>query len=142
MRQGVSILLFNEEGKILLSQRLNTSHSGFWQGAGGKVEDGELPELAMIREVKEEAGITLEVSQLHKLVETEQWSLSNYVYMLHGYMATARQDQQPQRMEPDKHSEWKWVDLDKALDEYNLLKGVRTLIEEYKKVKGYECRAV
>lgn len=133
MKHGVSLVLLNNQGQVLLSQRLATTHSGYWTGPGGRVEDGEEPFKALLREVQEEAGLDLSRNIIEKLIETEQWSLSNYPYILHGYMTTIRTGQQPKRMEPEKHSDWVWVDVDKALSEYNLLKGVRAVLEEYKK---------
>ena len=48
----------DRDGRILLSQRpSNKSMSGLWEFPGGKVESGELPEEALIRELKEELGI-------------------------------------------------------------------------------------
>ena len=56
----VSIALINNENKILLSKRPEKKHlSGFWEFPGGKVEDGETPEKALIREVKEELNIDI-----------------------------------------------------------------------------------
>lgn len=54
----VAVVLVDRDGRILLSQRpSNKSMSGLWEFPGGKVESGELPEEALIRELKEELGI-------------------------------------------------------------------------------------
>ena len=56
----VSIALINNENEILLSKRPEKKHlSGFWEFPGGKVEEGETPEKALIREVKEELNIDI-----------------------------------------------------------------------------------
>jgi 8-oxo-dGTP diphosphatase len=52
-------IVFNEDQKILIAQRpSHTSHPGFWEFPGGKIEANEIPEEALIRELNEEVGIT------------------------------------------------------------------------------------
>ena len=56
----VSIALINDSNEILLSKRPNNKHlAGFWEFPGGKVEDGESPESAIVRETKEEINIDI-----------------------------------------------------------------------------------
>ena len=50
--------------KILAAKRSNTMpHSGYWEFPGGKIEDDELPEDCLIREIQEELDCTIEVNQ-------------------------------------------------------------------------------
>ena len=57
-----------EQGRVLLSQRKSGSHlAGAWEFPGGKVEPGESPETALIRELAEEVGITVEAPCLAPL---------------------------------------------------------------------------
>ena len=54
----VAVALIDKGGRILLAQRPpNKSMAGLWEFPGGKVEDGENPEDALIRELNEELGI-------------------------------------------------------------------------------------
>lgn len=54
----VAVVLVDREGRILLSQRPSgKSMAGLWEFPGGKVENGEVPEEALIRELNEELGI-------------------------------------------------------------------------------------
>lgn len=54
----VAAALIDKDGRVLLAQRpLNKSMAGLWEFPGGKVEDGENPEDALIRELNEELGI-------------------------------------------------------------------------------------
>ncbi|MDQ0191791.1 NUDIX hydrolase [Paenibacillus wynnii] len=50
-------------GKILLVQRAANDHigAGTWECAGGKIEFGEGLEAALVREIKEETGLTVSV---------------------------------------------------------------------------------
>lgn len=53
--------IFNEKGEVLLQKRADCNKWGF---PGGAVELGETPEMAAIREVKEETGLDVEVNKL------------------------------------------------------------------------------
>ncbi|WP_135502673.1 (deoxy)nucleoside triphosphate pyrophosphohydrolase [Roseovarius aestuariivivens] len=53
-----AVALIDVEGRVLLAQRPpGKSLEGLWEFPGGKVEPGEAPEAALIRELHEELGI-------------------------------------------------------------------------------------
>lgn len=50
------------DGRVLLTRRLEGQHlAGLWEFPGGKLEGGESPEEALVRECREECGIEVEV---------------------------------------------------------------------------------
>ena len=52
--------LVDNDGRVLLQQRPEGKNmAGLWEFPGGKVEDGELPEAAVVREVRGELGIDI-----------------------------------------------------------------------------------
>lgn len=54
----VAAALVDFRGKILLTQRPQHKHlGGTWEFPGGKIEQDELPEYALMRELQEELGI-------------------------------------------------------------------------------------
>jgi 8-oxo-dGTP diphosphatase len=61
----VAIALIGPDGRICMQQRrLGGAYGGLWEFPGGKVEAGESPESALIREIDEELGVSLNSSAL------------------------------------------------------------------------------
>ncbi|MEQ9039824.1 MAG: (deoxy)nucleoside triphosphate pyrophosphohydrolase [Silicimonas sp.] len=70
-----AVALIDRDSRLLLAQRPEgKSMSGLWEFPGGKVEPGETPEAALIRELHEELGI-----------ETWQSCLAPLTFASHSY---------------------------------------------------------
>ncbi|MEY8803208.1 8-oxo-dGTP diphosphatase MutT [Leisingera sp. XS_AS12] len=53
-----AVALIDPDGRVLLAQRPEgKSMAGLWEFPGGKIEPGETPEAALVRELQEELGI-------------------------------------------------------------------------------------
>ena len=60
-----AIALVDPDGRVLIAQRPAGKHlEGLWEFPGGKLRQGETPEAALIRELKEELGIDVAESCL------------------------------------------------------------------------------
>jgi 8-oxo-dGTP diphosphatase len=73
----VAAAVVRHEGRILLTRRMAGAHlAGMWELPGGKVEDGEDPEAAVVRECAEECAIDVVVEDIadvtfHRYAATE-----------------------------------------------------------------------
>lgn len=64
----VAVALLDADNRILLTQRPEgKSMAGLWEFPGGKLDPGETPEAALIRELQEELGIDIRASCLAPL---------------------------------------------------------------------------
>ena len=64
----VACALIDIDGRVLISQRPEgKAMAGLWEFPGGKVEPGERPETALIRELREELGIDVTAACLAPL---------------------------------------------------------------------------
>jgi 8-oxo-dGTP diphosphatase len=70
-----AVALIDRDGRVLLAQRPEgKAMAGLWEFPGGKVEPGETPESALVRELHEELGI-----------ETWDSCLAPLTFASHGY---------------------------------------------------------
>ena len=70
-----AVALIDRDGRVLLAQRpVGKSMPGLWEFPGGKVEAGETPEAALVRELREELGI-----------ETQNSCLAPLTFASHSY---------------------------------------------------------
>jgi 8-oxo-dGTP diphosphatase len=71
----VACALVDVDGRVLIAQRPEGKQlAGLWEFPGGKVEPGETPEAALVRELKEELDI-----------EVAQACLAPFVFTSHAY---------------------------------------------------------
>ncbi|WP_175868483.1 8-oxo-dGTP diphosphatase MutT [Bartonella gabonensis] len=64
----VACALLDKNNRVLLTKRPEgKSLAGLWEFPGGKVEQGEIPEISLIRELEEELGVYVQANNLHPL---------------------------------------------------------------------------
>ncbi|MBI5346912.1 MAG: NUDIX domain-containing protein [Chlamydiae bacterium] len=106
---GAGALIFNNEGKVLIAQRGPKARNdvGKWHFPGGCVEFGETCEQAVVRELKEEFEIDIEVVEFLEMVdyilpeEKQHWISIFFVARHIGGV--------PKITEPEKCLGFKWL---------------------------------
>jgi 8-oxo-dGTP diphosphatase len=77
----VAAAIFSEKGEILLARRpAGKPLAGFWEFPGGKIESGESPQQALIRELQEELGITATTFWPDKMIDFSDNSRNLHFY--------------------------------------------------------------
>ncbi len=69
----VALALFDGRGRWLMQRRPDDKHhGGLWEFPGGKVETGEKPRDALVREIDEELGIAIRQGDLTPVTFAEE----------------------------------------------------------------------
>lgn len=102
-------LIIVKDNKVLLSRRYDTGwEDGKYSLVSGHVEAGESATAAMVREAKEEAGITINPKDL-KLVHTmHRMSTEERIDL---FFSVSKWKGTPHNMEPDRCDDMQWFDL-------------------------------
>ena len=103
--------IIEQDDLILCALRSeHMSPPGKWEFPGGKLEVNELPEEALIREIKEELNIEIRI--IEALPITEHAYVPEKIIQLIPYRCVIESDENPT---PTEHSELRWVKRDELL---------------------------
>jgi 8-oxo-dGTP diphosphatase len=118
----VAVALVDADGRVLLAQRPEgKSMAGLWEFPGGKVDQGETPEAALIRELREELGIDVAASCLAPFTfashtyEGFHLLMPLYVCRVWQGIVTGRENQRLAWVRPAKLAEYPMPPADKPL---------------------------
>ena len=91
--------------RVFATQRGYGAYAGGWEFPGGKMESGETPEAALVREIREELAVDICVE---RLVVTVEHQYPEFFITMHCYLCEFV-DGSPTLLE---HSAAKWVDAE------------------------------
>ena len=113
-----------KDNKIFATQRGYGEFKDGWEFPGGKVEQGEAPENAIAREIKEELDTAIEVKEYFDTVE---YDYPNFHLSMKCYICTVVSG----KLELLEHEAAKWLDKD-SLDTVDWLPADLGLVDKLK----------
>ena len=84
-RIEVVAAIIRKDGKIFATQRGYGDFKDWWEFPGGKIEAGESPEQALVREIREELSTDIIIE---KLLHTVEYDYPKFHLTLHCYLCT------------------------------------------------------
>lgn len=127
----VTAIIRDAEGKILLQKRVDPDipeADGKWETPGGKVNPGETPEEAIIRECREETGYTIALTRKIRASQNLTWKMKDGTELLtHDICFEAHPVEAGPRPFDKKVSEVRWFTEDE-IDSLDLLRGIREFL--------------
>ena len=136
-----TICYIEKDDKTLMlyrNKKKDDIHEGKYVGVGGKFEQGETPEECVIREVKEETGLTLKSLSYKGLITFPKFKDEEDWYMFLYFSDEFEGELSEKDLNDCKEGNLIWVDNDKIFD-LNMWEGDRLFLNWAKtgKLKDY-----
>ncbi len=97
--------LIVRDGKVFATQRGYGEWKDWWEFPGGKMEAGESPQEALVREIREELDAEIEVGHL---LETVEWDYPDFHLTMHCFLCTLKSES----MHLNEHEAAAWLSSD------------------------------
>lgn len=114
-----------KDGEVFATQRGYGEFKDWWEFPGGKIEVGECPKAALVREIKEELDAEIEVGVL---LHTVEWDYPDFHLTMHCFICSLVSES----MHLNEHEAASWLTRD-TLRSVNWLpadEGLLPLVEE------------
>ncbi len=125
MTEVVAALIWDGERFLACRRPPNKARGLKWEFAGGKVEPGETKEQALVRECREELGITVSVGEVFMEVLHEYPDLTVHLTLFNAVIAEGT----PQMIE---HSDIRWITVEE-IDGLEFCPADRVILERLKR---------
>ena len=116
----VAAIIRDDEGRIFATQRGYGDMKDGWEFPGGKMENGETPEQALRREIKEELDTLIVVENL---LTTVEWDYPDFHLTMHCYWCRVESGE----LTLKEHEAARWLTLDQ-LDTVDWLPADREVV--------------
>lgn len=124
--QVVAALIWQED-RFLICQRPDHKARGLlWEFVGGKVESGETPQQALVRECQEELGITVQVEELFTELTHVYPDLTVHLMLFHAHIVQGT----IQKLE---HNDLRWITADQV-DQYEFCPADVEILQKIKQI--------
>ena len=101
--------IIHKDGKIFATQRGYGAYKDYWEFPGGKIEEGETPEEALVREIREELATTI---QIEKNLTTVEYDYPEFHLSMDCFTCSILQG----RLELLEHESAAWLSKDHLHD--------------------------
>ena len=113
MKYSIEAWIYNPIAKEILLLKVKTEQLSFWQPITGGIENGESPEAACIREIFEETGLEIELTELlqighHTVVIDEDLTIFKTLFLV--------ETKQKDIHISDEHIDFMWTEVKKVPD--------------------------
>lgn len=115
----VASAFIHKDGKLLIARRAATEDfmPGVFEIPGGRIEFGETMEQGLAREIKEELHVDVKIGEPFHVFSTVDSETQHTIEV--DYFATMVNPNQKIILNPDNHSEYRWVDRSDFLNYFD-----------------------
>ena len=99
---NVSAAIIIKDNKVFATQRGYGEWKGWWEFPGGKIEAGECPKEALVREIKEELDADIIVGEI---LDTVEWDYPTFHLTMHCFICTL----QSESISLNEHEDSAWL---------------------------------
>lgn len=124
MTEVVAALIWDGDRFMACQRPAHKARGLKWEFVGGKVEPGETRAQALIRECREELGVTVHVGDVFMEVDHVYPDLTVHLTLFHASVAEGT----PQKLE---HNDIRWITVDE-IDEYEFCPADEEILERLK----------
>ena len=101
--------IIRKGNKVFATQRGYGDFKDWWEFPGGKMEPGETPREALVREIREELDVEISID---KFLHTVEWDYPQFHLTMHCFMSSLLNED----IHLNEHEAARWLDADSLRD--------------------------